>query len=185
MPISHLSRLAVPALAIVCLLGGCSTAEEKTDQRAGSPQVASLRSPDAPASSRGAPDDERPLVPLDATSEDREALWKVWGDCIMKEGDFDNPKDIFLPENRKDPKTAEVRKTCLPKEPETYEERQKRTDIAAFRDNQREWYKCAQQAGYKLTSADENGEFGITEVGPNGDFGSPTMEACRKEAFSR
>jgi hypothetical protein len=82
-----------------------------------------------------------------------------------------------------DAKAKKVEATCHPKEPETYEERQKRTDVSAFRDNQRQWFQCAKKAGYKLTTPDENGEFGITEVGPNGDFASPKMESCRKEAF--
>ena len=81
-------------------------------------------------------------------------------------------------------KNREIREKCASKEPETYEERQKRHDLPAFKDNQREWYKCAEKAGYDLTAPDENGEFGLAKVGPNGDAASPKMEACRKQAFT-
>jgi hypothetical protein len=61
----------------------------------------------------------------------------------------------------------------------------RRTDISAYKDNQYEWYQCAKRAGYKVTAPDpETGQFGLAEVGENGDFGSPTMAACRRQAFT-
>ena len=181
MPFLNPGRFALPALAVACLLGGCSGA------KADNPQVASLRSPDPQSSQPTASGDQRPLIPLDATDEERDALWKVWGDCVTKEGGrgYENPKTLFLYEHQGDPKARKVRAACLSKEPESYEERLKRTDISAFRDNQRQWYKCAKEAGYQLTTPDENGEFGLVTIGANGDFQSPKMEACRKEAFSQ
>jgi hypothetical protein len=185
MPNTTVKRFVVPVLVVVCLLGGCSGA--KDDKPGGSPQVASLQSPSTPSESQETADDQRPLIALDATDEEREAAWDVWGDCVKKEGGpgYENPKTVFIKEHQQDAKAKKIRAACLPQEPETVEDRLKRKDISAFRDNQREWYKCAGEAGYQLTTPDENGEFGITEVGPNGDFGSPKMEACRKEAFSR
>ena len=90
---------------------------------------------------------------------------------------------IFTPEKKNDPEAAKIRAACLPLEPESYEQRQKRTDVAAFRDNQRQWHQCAKKAGYHLTEPDENGEFGLTEVGPDGDFGSAGIQDCRVAAF--
>lgn len=184
-------RLAVPALVAGCLLSGCSTAG--TDDRGDGPQadssrVASLQSPD-PTSSGPADsvDDKRPLIPIDATNDEIEALRKVWGECVAREGGpgYEDGRSVIWKESQNDPKARKVRAACRSTEPEFFEERQKRTDNAAFRDNQRHWYECAKKAGYRLTTPDENGEFGITEVGPNGDFQSPKMTACRREAFSR
>lgn len=177
-----LTRYVLPALAVAGLLGGCSGGGS---EEADFPRVVSLKSGGPAPSASSAADDQRPLIPLDATDEEREAFGKAWMDCIRKEGGpgYEEPKMIFQYEHDKDPKAKRVRAACLPKEPETYEERQKRTDVAAFRDNQRQWQECARKAGYKLTTPDENGEFGITEIGPNGDFQSPKMENCRKAAF--
>jgi hypothetical protein len=187
MPQFRSLRYAVPLLAAVVLLGGCSGSP--SDDRAGGAKVATLQSSAPRTSPSAARDDERPLVPLDASDADREALTAVWAACVSKEGGpaYRNPKAVFTEERSPDPKkkakAKAVQAACLAKYPETYEERVKRTDIAAFRDAQRRWYQCAGRAGYKLTEPDENGEFGITEVGPNGDFASPKMEACRKAAF--
>ncbi|MET0424837.1 MAG: hypothetical protein ABW046_13225 [Actinoplanes sp.] len=179
MPQKTILRYAAPALAAAFLLGGC--AEPKSE-----PRVATLQSNAPSASPSADADNRRPLVRLDATDEERDALWKVWGACVTKEGGpgYENPRVIFLKQKQQDPKADVVAAACLEKQPETYEERQKRTDLVLFRDNQRQWYQCAKKAGYKVTAADENGEFGITEVGPNGDFQSPKMEKCRRDAFS-
>ena len=170
-------RTVAAVLAVALLLGGCSAAEPEQEF----PRVTSFRSP-AEAS---APPSDRPLVPVDATDDERAAFQETWMACIRKVGGakYQDPRDLkrFLAD--KDKNADKVRVACQSKEPETYEERQKRTDVAAFRDNQRQWRECARKAGYKLTAADENGEFGITEVGPNGDFQSEKMENCRKEAF--
>ena len=57
-------------------------------------------------------------------------------------------------------------------------------DLTAYRDNQREWYRCAEAAGYELTAPDpDTGQFGLTEIGPNGDAGSPGMLECERRAF--
>jgi hypothetical protein len=176
-----LIRFALPALVTASLIGGCSGPSEPETE---APPVASLRSADPAESKAGDPGDQRPLIRLDATDEERDALVKVWEDCIRKTGGagFEQPKVVFGKE--KDPKVQQVVATCLPKYPETYEERQQRTDNAAFRDNQREWYRCAKEAGYKLNPPDETGEFGLAEIGPLGDFASPKIDKCRQDAFA-
>jgi hypothetical protein len=177
-----LIRFALPALVTASLLGGCSGQSEPETE---APPVASLRSADPAGSKAGDPDDQRPLVPLDATEEEREALWKVWTDCITETGGpgYENPKMVYKYQSENDPKAERVLATCLPKEPETYEKRQQRTDNAAFRDNQREWYRCAKEAGYQLNPPDETGQFGLAEIGPLGDATSPGYENCRRAAF--
>ena len=181
---SHIngSRLAGTVIAVACLLGGCSGGSSTAGKSARS-QVASLPVDGPKTVAPIDANDQRPLLPVDATAADREALQKVWGNCVTKQGGpgYTNPKKVLM---RNDAKAKAVREACLSKEPETFEERQKRTDISAFVDNQRQWYRCAKKAGYKLTALQEDGEFGITEIGPNGDFQSAKMEACRKEAFT-
>ena len=180
MPYRRASRLVIPVLTAVCLLAGCS------DKPADGQQVATLQSTGPATARTGAAEVERPLIGLDTSEREADALWKTWEDCVTKEakGAYDSPKEVAIKERENDPKAKQIRQTCLPKEPETYEERQKQNDLAAFQDNQRQWYQCAEQAGYKLTAPDENGEFGLTEIGPKGDFRSPGMEKCRKEAFT-
>ncbi|WP_153040161.1 hypothetical protein [Actinoplanes sp. TFC3] len=97
---------------------------------------------------------------------------------------YEQAKVVYLKIKQGDKKAKEVQAACHPVEPETYEDRQLRTDLPAFKDNQREFYKCAQRAGYKLTAPDpETGQFGLTEVGPLGDWGSDKMQECRRESF--
>ncbi|WP_212999897.1 hypothetical protein [Winogradskya consettensis] len=182
MPLFPALRFAVPVLAAAAgLLGGCSGST--SDSSTGSPKVATLQSADVAASPSTSVDDQRPLVRLDASDEEREDSIKLWAACVFKLGGpgYEDPRSLIW--HRGEAKAEKIRVACQSKEPETYEQRQQRTDIAAFRDNQREWYKCAKEAGYKLTPPEEDGQFGLTEVGPNGDFGSAKMEDCRKEAF--
>ncbi|MFG1608196.1 hypothetical protein [Actinoplanes sp. NPDC049265] len=172
-------RHAVAALAVAGLLGGCSGSDEDF------PRVASLRTSPPPASTAATGEDQRPLVPVDATNDERERLQNVWMDCVAKTfgPGYENSKIVDNLAYKGNAKAKKVLAVCAKKRPESYEERQKRTDISAFRDNQRQWYQCAQKAGYKLTAPNEDGEFGLTEIGPNGDFESPRIEACRVEAF--
>ena len=174
-------HVAAVALVAACLLGGCSEKPSGTEKNA-DPQVASLQSASPKSEATKDVNDERPLLALDATDEDLEALRKPWGKCVREQGGpgYENPRQVNATRSAKN---SAILKACLSKEPETFEERQKRQNLSEFRDNQRQWYKCAQKAGYKLTAPDENGEFGLTAVGPNGDARSPKMEACRKEAF--
>jgi hypothetical protein len=176
------ARFAGAALAVTFLMGGCSAGAKK-DQP---PDVASLEtSGPAAASPSAAVDDQRPLMALDATDEERERLVKVWTDCVTKTGGpgYEEPKMIYKYLSEGNAKAKRVEAACATKMPESYEERQKRHDVAAFRDNQRQWYACAKKEGYKLTEPSEDGEFGLTEIGPQGDFASPKIEACRLEAF--
>ena len=179
---SHIkgSRYAAVAVAVVCLLAGCSKEDSGVEQFE-SPQVASLRSDGPKQSAPADVNDQRPLVPLDATDEEHEAMWKPFAACVLEKGGpgYEDPRAVY----RNGAKGKEVRKACQAMEPETYEARQLRKDVSAFEDNQRQWYQCAKKAGYKLTAPQDHYQFGITEVGPNGDFSSPKMEACRKEAF--
>ncbi|WP_436532509.1 hypothetical protein [Actinoplanes sp. HUAS TT8] len=172
-------RYTMAALAVAGLAAGC-TAAKPTPSGAG--HVATLQSPDSRTSPAADPADQQPLIRVDASEEERNAMWAIWQQCVKQKGgpEFaENWKLAFDPT----PAAKAVRAACLAKEPETYEQRQKRTDLTAFRDNQRQWYECAKKQGYKVNTPDENGEFGLTEIGPEGDFQSPKIEACRIAAF--
>jgi len=185
---SHRTRFAVVTVSLAVLLAGCSGGSAEQD----APPVATLQSA---AASSGAPaGDQRPVYPVDATDEQVKEFAKPWTDCLKKKG-VKKPElalgliqkggtanDLSDLDRQND---AAAWKACESQQPESFEERQLRTSPTEFRDNQREWYRCAQAAGYKLTAPDpETGQFGITEVGPNGDFGSEKMQDCRRQAFA-
>jgi hypothetical protein len=175
-------RHIVAAVAIAYLLGGCS-GERAADS--GRPQVASLSSAGPVASASIDLDDQRPL----ATSDDEiSAMYEVWENCVRKEGGpkyQETPKLVFDEERETDPAKRAVWDACYPKLPERFDERLKRTDLTAYKDNQREFYVCAKAAGYKLTAPDpEDGSFGLTEIGPNGDAQSVKWLECERKAFA-
>jgi hypothetical protein len=185
---SNRTRLTLATVSIAVLLTGCSSGGEKKD----APQVATLQS--AAPSTGAAAGDQRPVYPIDATDEQVAAMAKPWLECLRKEGvkkpdeamqlvqKGGTAEDLHLIGSEAD---AAAWKTCEVEQPESAEQHQLRTDPTEFKDNQREWYRCAQAAGYKLTAPDPNtGQFGITEVGPNGDFGSEKMQECRRQAFA-
>ncbi len=185
---SYRKRYAVATISLAFLLTGCSSDSEVKD----APPVATLQSGAVPS---GASDnDQRPVYPIDATDDQIAAIAKPWTDCLKAEG-VKNPDDaVGLIQKGGDAHDlgrigseadAAAWTACESRQPESAEQRQLRTDPTEFKDNQREWYRCAQAAGYKLTAPDpQTGQFGITEVGPNGDFGSEKMQECRRQAFA-
>lgn len=164
-------------------MAGCSTASKDSD----APAVATLRSA-APATGSAGTGIERPIVPLDATQEEIEALGRPWIACLVKEGGAEYKSwttASALVKGVGTDASDPVMKACLPKFPERATEHLKRTDIAAFRDNQHEFYECAKREGYKLNAPDpETGEFGLAEIGPNGDATSPEFVKCEHDAFA-
>ncbi|GAB2600908.1 hypothetical protein Aab01nite_64540 [Paractinoplanes abujensis] len=179
---SHRTLLSCLA-AVTLLAAGCSG--EGTGQ---APGVATLQSaaPVAPSAVAA----QRPVFPFDASDDDRRAMAKPWEDCLVRKGGakFKGHAEVLIVKGdvyTEDAREKAVYRACEPQQPETYEDHQRRTDLTTFKDNQREWYKCAQDAGYKLTAPDpETGEFGLTEVGPNGDAASPKIQECRRKAFA-
>jgi hypothetical protein len=185
---SYPTRLAIVTASLVLLLTGCSSGSDAKE----APQVATLQS--APAPSGGPAGDQRPVYPIDATDEQVKAMAKPWTDCLRKEGAKQVEDAVMLVQKGGTAKDlgrigseedAAAWKACESRQPESLEQHQLRTNPTEFKDNQREWYRCAQAAGYKLTAPDpDTGQFGITEVGPNGDFGSEKMQECRRQAFA-
>ena len=182
-------HLVTVAVVSACLLTGCSEGPVEADDPSGS-GVASIPDPSVTSKTSGKSaadvDDQRPLVRLDATPADKAALFNGWVKCLVAEGGpkynqaFDGKQMVSSVGSETD--AAHV--ACASKRPEEYEDRAKRTDPSGFKEDNLKMYRCAQAAGYKLTTPDrETGQFGITSTKPNGDFGSPKMMACRNEAF--
>jgi hypothetical protein len=169
------------ALSLLVLLGGCSGAEQ-----ADAPAVATLQSAAALSSAAAKAGTERPIVPIDATEEDIKVIAQPWVACLAKRGGADyQDEDAWQWFRKGFDGTDPVMKACLPKMPETQQDVLKRTDMAAFKDNQREFYQCAKREGYKLTAPDPvTGEFGLTSIGPNGDANSAKWQKCEREAFA-
>ncbi|MEV7624573.1 hypothetical protein [Actinoplanes sp. NPDC089786] len=177
-------RLSRCAAGLVLLLAGCSGTDTEP------PKVASLRTSAAPSSAPAAAAGQRPVYPVDATDDERRAVSEPWVACLVAKGGpkWKRDADALLLKGvtpADDPEGKDVLEACLAKQPEAYDDHQKRTDPATFKDNQRAWYRCAQDAGYKLTAPDpDTAEFGLTEIGPNGDAGSPKMQECKRKAFA-
>jgi hypothetical protein len=181
---ARLSRFAVVVTGLAGLLAGCSAGTT------GTPPVATLQSAAAPVTAPAPGSGQRPVFPFDATPDDMMALTRPWADCMVSNAgpQYRTSAEELIAKGGIIPDDAKGRaalKTCLPQQPETFEQHQQRTDLTAFKDNQREWYQCARAAGYKLTAPEpDTGQFGLTEVGPNGDAGSPAMQECRRKAFT-
>lgn len=180
--------LVTSGLAVALALAGCSSGNGDKD----APSIATLQSAGVPTSAPAG--QQRPIYPIDATYEQIGAMAKPWLDCLKKQGATKLDEALGLLQKGGDAKDlglvglqgdAGAWKACELKQPESSDDNLLRTNPTEYKDNQREWYRCAQAAGYKLTAPDpETGEFGLTEVGPNGDFGSEKITECRRKAFA-
>src|SRR5690242_16194868 len=99
------ARAAVTAAALTLLTGllaGCSKSAEPATGGTG-PQVASLQTAAPQTTVAQNVDDQRPLVRLDASEAEVEALWKVWGDCILEAGGpgYEDPRAIYWKKSAK------------------------------------------------------------------------------------
>ena len=171
-------------VAAMSMMTGCS---DSGDDGASS-RVATLASADAPKAAASADvDDQRPLVRLDATDEDREAMYKTWADCMVEKGGprYKDYRFYAKGDVPNDPSAKDVLAACISLQPEGFIERYKRQDLSGFKDANRRMYKCAQDKGYKLTAPDpETGQFGLTEITSLGDRGSEGIRECERQAYA-
>lgn len=177
---NQLIRTVIVIAGIAGLLAGCSGSGTEA------PPVATLQSQAAPVSAAA---DRRPVFPFDATDEEKADMSRSWEKCMVENAGpkYQGSAEVLIVKGGlipDDEKGKAALRTCLPLQPEAFDEHQLRVDRTAFKDNQREWYLCAKAAGYKLTPPDpDTGQFGLTEIGPNGDVSSPKFEECRRKAF--
>ena len=178
------TRGIVVAVAAMVLMTGCSDSKDEA------PRVATLASTGAaaPAASAGADaNDQRPLVRLDASPEEVDALYKTWAACLVKEGGpkYSDYRFYAKGDVPDDPSARKVVGACLGKQPERFVDRYKRQDMSGFKDANRRMYKCAKEKGYKLTAPDpETGQFGLTEITSLGDWGSEGIKECERQAYA-
>ena len=131
--------------------------------------------------------DQRPLVRLDVTNEEQEAMYQTWAACLVKEGgpEYSNYRFYAKGDVPNDPSARKVLAACLSKQPEPFVDRYKRQDLSGFKDANRRMYKCAKEKGYKLTAPDpETGRFGLTEITSLGDWGSQGIKECERQAYA-
>jgi hypothetical protein len=181
---------ALAVLASTFLLVGCSG--KNLDDQGGLPSVASLATASPSASAKASTkavdvNDQRPLIRFDTTPQEQNRLYASWTHCLVQHGGsrWSKPKLVMgQPGAATDPKNKAVLTACLAQEPEEEDVREARQDPSAYREDNRQWYQCAKAKGYDLTTPDpDTGEFGLTRIGPNGDFESPKITACKVMAF--
>ncbi|MGA5301803.1 hypothetical protein ACPCHT_17875 [Nucisporomicrobium flavum] len=179
-------RWAALGVAVVGLVAGCSSG----DDDAGGGKVATLASADGPKPSASVGvDDQRPVIRLDATEAEQEQLWHTWEACLVKEGgsEFRGQKGVYLEKlHGEDPTYKPVFAKCAAKEPEDYVSRLERTDPAASKDAWHRLYLCVKGKGYKVNSPEpDTGAFGLSEIGPQGDWGSRGIKDCEKQVYAQ
>ncbi|WP_199516367.1 hypothetical protein [Nucisporomicrobium flavum] len=179
-------RWAALGVAVVGLVAGCSSG----DDDAGGGKVATLASADGPKPSASVGvDDQRPVIRLDATEAEREQLWHMWEACLVKEGgsEFRGQKGVYLEKlHGEDPTYKPVFAKCAAKEPEDYVSRLERTDPAASKDAWHRLYLCVKGKVYKVNSPEpDTGAFGLSEIGPQGDWGSRGIKDCEKQVYAQ
>jgi hypothetical protein len=180
-------RISVLAL-LVGMTAACSGSGGGTD--AAEPTVAAIAGTRPASTDSAAPEDvnaRRPFIRHDASEQEITALYTAWTECLIANGakrGASLKETLVQAERPKDAKAKKMSKACRVKQPESWDEREERTNPSLFKEHNLKMYRCAQKKGYKLTTPDEQtGQFGLTKITALGDFGSPGIVACEKEAF--
>jgi hypothetical protein len=179
-------------LSVLALLAGMTAAcsGDGGGTAAVEPTVAAIAGTRPASTSSAASDDvdsRRPFIRHDASEQEKSALYAEWSECLKENGakKSASQKEIMVQASR--PQNAQAKKmakACREKQPEAWDEREERTDPTLFKEHNLKMYRCAKAKGYKLTSPDEKtGQFGLTKITALGDFESPGILACQKEAF--
>lgn len=173
---------AVTALAGTLLLGACGGgADQSKDEE--STGVASVTGPTKGTGEKPAKQVERPLVRPDSSDEEQLRVWRVYYDCMAKqgvevgknkEGDLSGIKD-----RDKDPKFPAGQKKCGHLEPETPSWRSARED-PDFRNKADKWVKCMRSHGAVATVGDD-GMFALDDATVH--VGLEWSDKCEAEVF--
>jgi len=185
-------RSAVVVLIALVTLSVASCSAGEADSGASGDRVASV--PQASEAGAATPtravqaEDQRPLVRTDATEQESKRLYLTWEKCLVEKGGsrYRGWGEVARVKGVDHRATKDAAQTaCSAQLPETYEEREQRTDLSAFKDDNLQMYRCAKAKGYHLGAPDpDTGQFGLTSIGPQGDAGSAGMEECRRKAFA-
>jgi hypothetical protein len=164
--------------ALAVLSAGCSGPSTQPSNPAG-PSVASLPRTDSssgPPATATTAATERPLIRLDTTPEEAERMYTVYQDCLSDHGMPTKAERVRTKNLREYPAAVAA---CAAKEPEDYQEREKRENPAAFQDHQREQIQCMRAHGLAI----ETGPDGWGYTDPARDMGSAWDDKCERQAF--
>jgi uncharacterized protein YceK len=137
----------VLALTVAVLaLSGCGSEDSTTQDQ---PGVATLQSAAPQSTPSGNVDDQRPLLRIDMSPEEAEALWAPHLKCLRDGGvpgiDVGGGRWKPTEEEGQGPHNA-VYTACRPKEPELEIDRLKRNDYSEYMDRYHAFLKCMRDA---------------------------------------
>ena len=128
---------AATIITVASLMTGCSgrTTESSTQSEA---TIASVRTQTQKATTETSPDDARPLLRPDASKEEWQRLYRAYYDCLVQHGiprtvDGGPLGKVAYDETK--PRDKNALKACHQTDPETYENREKRQNFAAYSDH--------------------------------------------------
>src|SRR4051794_25966935 len=127
-PRMRLSRFVLAATVLAGPVAGCSPGTDAP------PRVATLQTGAAPVTSSSAATDRRPIFPLDATDDDKQAMSRAWENCLVQAGgpSYRGAAELLIGKGAVDadsPARAAVIARCADQQPETFEDHQERTDL--------------------------------------------------------
>jgi hypothetical protein len=165
--------------ASAVLIADCSGPSAPSADPAGAsiasvPRTSGPSAPGAAATTSAARD--RPLIRLDTTPEEVDRMYAGYEKCLADHG---------MPSKAEQAKTKTLRDypeaiaACAAKQPEDYQEREKRENPAAFQDHQREQIRCMREHGLAIETMPEG--WGYTD--PARDMGSAWDDKCERQAF--
>ena len=120
--------------------------------------------------------DDRPLVRIDTDPKEIDRMYEAYGTCLTDHG---MPPEVQKKFSNKSPEYADALNSCAAKEPENYQDREKRQNPELFQDHQRKQIKCMRDHGLAIeTDAD-----GWGYTNPGRDMGSAWDTKCERLAF--
>lgn len=176
---TYVGALAAAVLTVV--VTGCGGTADATK-----PQIATLRSADAPAASTAAAQ-ERPVIRADATADDINALEQAYFGCLAaagvpmsksENGEYGKPKWAGSTDKRWGPASE----ACAAKEPESWYDREQRVN-PEFADRLRDAVKCLKDRGFKARLEGDPPKIRYSDTAEFMRAGDAESE-CQRKAFS-
>ncbi|MEU6341459.1 hypothetical protein ABZ883_10995 [Streptomyces sp. NPDC046977] len=166
---------AAAVLAAALLLTGCAGSPAPAGDTAGRDDVASLRTPAAPAEAPspsatarpGNPGTGRPQLRLDMTDAETQVYWDGYGKCLKEHGHrmVLGRGPYSVDQNDTSPTARAAERACAGKLPEQPPETQPETN-PHYAEDSRAFFRCAARAGLRIHPVaggwtyDENGAHG-------------------------
>jgi hypothetical protein len=180
----ELKRVAalVATLTLVSITACGHAAKPTGAATTADPGVATLRSGAATAQpSPSIAVDERPLIRVDTTGEEAQKLWTAWGQCLRDRGVNIQPEKPST-EILAQPQNAGAVSACAAKRPETFMERDARTD-PAYADHFRAYIQCIRDKGIKVDTGADGNQVIFTDD-RQVSRGPEVLPPCERQAFN-